>query len=191
MKRLSKRAQRIALIALAIAGMVPVVMITPVMAGLKQVRQAVTQTLDRPQVKLALTVEQQVVEQNQQGKQTVLWKAMEGKVAVKPGNVLRYSVKGQNVGNAAAKNLIITQPIPRQTVYIVGSTSNSNNAKATYSINNGKSFVENPTVQVKLPDGTVKTRSAPAEAYTHVRWTVSKALSPKAGVSAEYQVKVR
>jgi uncharacterized repeat protein (TIGR01451 family) len=189
MKRLSKR-MSLALTTLVLLGAVPIVTGTPVFASLKQAGEAIAQVLNRPEVKLNLSVEKQVVGQDQQGAKVVSWKALEGKATVNPGDVLRYIVKGQNAGDVAAKKLAVTQPIPKKTVFVLGSATDASRAKLTYSIDNGKSFVEKPMVQVKLPDGKVETRSAPAEVYTHVRWSFAQALNPKAAIDASYQVKV-
>lgn len=70
-------------------------------------------------------------------------------------------------------------------------TVKHNTAKIIYSIDNGKSFGEKPLVQVKLPNGKIVTRPAPAALYTHVRWKFGQAISPKVDVNATYQVRVR
>jgi uncharacterized repeat protein (TIGR01451 family) len=164
---------------------------TPVFANLKEAGAAIAQALKRPQVKLNLAVEKQVVAQDQNGQPKAAWKALEGKVNVTPGDVLRYVVTGQNAGDSAAKNLVVTQPVSKGTVYVVGSAMNENGAKTVYSIDNGKTFVEAPTVQVKLANGKVEQQPAPAEAYTHVRWNFGKSFDSAATVKTAYQVKVR
>jgi uncharacterized repeat protein (TIGR01451 family) len=177
--------------AVALLAAAPFLASAPVMASLQQAGDAIVQTLRRPQVKLQLTAERQVVEQDLAGRTKTTWKSLAGKVTVQPGDVLRYTVAGHNAGESGAKNLAITQPIPKQMAYVLGSAANDNRAKTVYSIDNGKSFVENPTVKVTLADGTVATRPAPAEAYTHVRWQFTNAVNPDATVQANYQAKVR
>jgi uncharacterized repeat protein (TIGR01451 family) len=179
--KMSKR-MSIALTTAALVGAIPFFTSAPVQASLQQATDAIAQALQRPDVKLQLQVEAQEKEN---------WKELTGKVSVQPGTVLRYTVKGQNAGDRAAEKLVITQPVPAKTAYVLGSATSQHEAKLTYSIDQGKSFVEAPTVQVKRPDGTVETRPAPAEAYTHVRWSFTQALNPKAAIAAAYQVKVR
>lgn len=189
MKKLSKRVSiAVSVAALTIA--VPLMSNSPVMAGLKQMGDAIAQTFNRPQIKLALSAEKQIVIPDQNNQKAVSWKALEGKVTVSPGDVLRYTVTGQNEGDQPAKELVVSQPIPKQMSYVLGSATNNSNAKTTYSIDDGKSFVENPTVTIKLANGQVETRPAPAEAYTHIRWNFGDT-SPKAAVKAMYMVKVR
>jgi uncharacterized repeat protein (TIGR01451 family) len=147
-----------------------------------------------PKVELNLAAEKKVVQLDEKGKEKVSWQALnQGKAIVNPGYVLRYTASGANKGNSPAKNLVITQPIPKGMVYILNSATFASNdgSAVTYSIDNGKTFVAKPTVQVVLPNGKVETRPAPAEAYTHVRWTVGNSLAPDAEVNVAYQVKVR
>jgi uncharacterized repeat protein (TIGR01451 family) len=148
----------------------------------------------QPKVQLNLAAEKKVVQLDEKGKEKVTWQALnQGKAVVNPGDVLRYTVSGANKGNSPAKNLAITQPIPKGMVYVLKSATVASNESSavTYSIDNGKTFVAQPTVEVVLPSGKVETRPAPAEAYTHVRWTVGNTLAPDAGVNVAYQVKVR
>jgi hypothetical protein len=98
-------------------------------------------------------------------------------------------VVAKNNGDREADKLIVTQPIPKGTVYAIGSATR--NTAVTYSIDSGKTFAENPLVQVTLPDGRVQMQPAPPEVYTHVRWTVGKAIAPRNGVELAYDVSVR
>ncbi|HBE18936.1 MAG TPA: hypothetical protein DDW51_15335, partial [Cyanobacteria bacterium UBA11367] len=164
---------------------------TPVLASLQQVGESIVQTLNRPQVKLNLGAEKKAVTQDQNGKQQVSWQSLESNAVVQPGDVLRYTVSSNNAGDIPAQNLIVTQPISQQMIYIFGSAKNSNGAKITYSIDSGKNFGENPTIQVKLPNGKVENRPAPPETYTHIRWNFTKSIDPTTGVKASYEVKVK
>jgi len=183
----------IALGALGLIAAVPFVSETPVFASLRQVGAAIAQNLQpQPQVQLRLNAEKKVVQQTQQGKQETTWQPLQGKVVVQPGDVIRYTMSGKNDSDRPVKNLVVTQLIPRQTIYVLNSAAVKNKtAKVTYSIDNGKSFVEKPTIQVKLADGKVETRPAPAELYTRLRFNFGDAIAPATVVSAAYQVKVR
>jgi uncharacterized repeat protein (TIGR01451 family) len=164
----------------------------PVLAS-RQAGTAIAENIQRQtQIQLYLGAEKKVLRKDQQGKQQVTWQTLRGNVVVQPGDVLRYVVTGKNNSNRAVKNLVVTQPIPKQTAYLLNSVTVKNNkAKVTYSINNGKSFVAQPTIQVKLVNGKVETRPAPAEIYTYVRWKFEQPISPETAVNATYQVRVR
>jgi len=146
----------------------------------------------QPKVQLRLTADKKMVQKDTVGKDKVTWVSLQGNVTVQPGDVLRYTVTGANNGSRPATNLVVTQPIPKQTAYVLNSSATiKSTATVTYSIDNGKTFVAKPTVQVKLANGKVETRPAPAEVYTHVRWKFTDAIATKATIGAVYQVRVK
>jgi uncharacterized repeat protein (TIGR01451 family) len=140
---------------------------------------AIAQNAQRPDVKLNLIAERRDGESWQGGSLN----------NARPGDVLRYSLKGKNQGNRAASNFTLTQPIPNRTVYVAQSATGT--AQITYSIDKGKTYSAQPMIQVKRADGSLESRPAPAESYTHVRWKFQNAIEPGANVSAFYQVRVR
>ncbi len=146
--------------------------------------------LRQPKVNLHLVADQKVVSQ-EQGQETLRWQAVDNKITAKPGDVFRFTVTGKNEGTREAKNFAVTQPVPRGTVYELNTATVAAGITATYSIDQGKTFVARPLVKVTLANGQVVERPAPAEAYTHIRWTLAQELQPNASVSAAYQVKVR
>jgi uncharacterized repeat protein (TIGR01451 family) len=168
----------------------PLVAMKPVRASFQEASSMVAQAL-RPDVKLVMGVEQQVVTLDSQGREQLRWETLSGDVEVSPGDVLRYSVRSENAGEAAAKNLVITQPVPEQTIYVLGTASPDTNATLTYSIDNGQTFVVQPMVEVVTPDGKVEQQPAPASAYTHVRWSFGDTLEPKITLDVNYQVQVK
>ncbi|PSB20329.1 DUF11 domain-containing protein [Phormidesmis priestleyi ULC007] len=150
--------------------------------------------LKQPKVELNLSAEKQHLQKDEQGKEITTWQAMtSGNTGANPGDVIRYTLKGENKGDRAAKNLAVTQPIPIGTVYVLNSATvvNTNNNAITYSIDSGKTFVTKPVIKVTLASGQIEQRPAPAEAYTHIRLSVNNGLEPKADVKAAYWVKVR
>ena len=165
----------------------------PVVANIFQDSAAVAQNAEKGQVQLRLKAEKKIVKTDAQGNRKVTWQELPNGAQVQRGEVLRYSVSGANNGEKAVNNLTINQPIPRGMAYVLNSaTVNANSgAQITYSINGGKTYVKNPTVEVKLADGTVETRPAPDTAYTHVRWNFGKSVPGKGAVNGTYQVRVR
>nr|WP_198161154.1 DUF11 domain-containing protein [Anabaena sp. CA = ATCC 33047] len=142
-------------------------------------------------LQLHLKAEKQILTKNQQGKQQVTWQALKGQAQVKPGDRLRYTVTGENTSDRPLKNLTLNQSIPNGMVYVLKSANiNNQDAKITYSIDGGRSFVENPIIKVTLTDGKVETKPAPATAYTHIRLQIPS-IAAKAVVTATYQTQVR
>ncbi|NJL09693.1 MAG: hypothetical protein HC908_04255 [Calothrix sp. SM1_7_51] len=85
----------------------------------------------------------------------------------------------------------MTQPVARGLIYKLNSATPADGAILTYSIDQGKNFVANPVVKVTLANGKVEERPAPAEAYTHVRWSFNQQMQPNASVQVAYLTKVR
>jgi len=141
-------------------------------------------------VQLRLDVEKQVVAQDQQGKQVKTWVALKGQATVTPGDVLRYTLSAENKSDRPIKNLNLDQPIPRGMRYILKSAIVPDNGKITYSIDGGRTFVDNPTVKVTLPNGAVELRPAPANAYSNIRILIPS-LAAKSTLKATYQTQVR
>lgn len=163
----------------------------PASAGLEEIKEAIVSSIARPNIKLNLTVYRQGIQRLKNGRKALVWQKLPNNTKVMPGNILRYTVVGKNEGKAEANNLIITQPIDPQTIYQIRSAKSSIEADISYSINNGKSFERNPTIKVKLADGTMAEKPAPTEVYTHVRWTFKESVSPNKRVKASYLAKVR
>lgn len=180
--------------AIAVMAAIPFATQMPVLsASFKPFGTAIAQNVQQqPKVQLRLTADKKIMQKDQQGNQKVAWQPLQGNVVVQPKDVIRYTITGANNSDRSAKNLVFTQPIPNRTIYVLNSAVAQNNAaKITYSIDKGKTFVENPIIQVKLADGKVETRPAPAEMYTHIRWNFGSDVNPKTAVNGSYQVQVR
>jgi uncharacterized repeat protein (TIGR01451 family) len=177
--------------AFALIATVPFISQVPGVASLWHSTSAVAQNVQtQGQIQLRLEAEKQVVAQDQQGKQSKAWQPLKGQAVVQPGDVLRYTLSGENKSDRSVSNLTLNQPIPKGMVYVLKSTSATNNAKITYSIDGGRSFVENPTVKATLPNGKVETKPAPAITYTHIRLQIPS-VAAKTTVKATYQTQVR
>lgn len=186
-----KRVSLAGLGAFALIATVPFVGQIPGIANVWHLESAVAQNIKtQGQIQLRLEAEKQVVAKDQQGKQSQKWEPLKGQVVVRPGDVLRYTLSGENKSDRPVKNLTFNQPIPKGMVYVLNSTNVAKNAKVIYSIDGGRSFVENPTVKVTLPGGKVETKAAPATAYTHIRLQIPS-LAAKTTVKATYQTQVR
>ena len=109
--------------------------------------------------------------------------------AVKPGEVLAWTIVSENSGNAAAHYKAVAR-IPRGTEFIAGSAK-ADGARAVYSIDNGKSFSDKPTVEEKQADGTGKRVPAPVAMYTDIRYEWSDPLAQGGKLSASYKLLVK
>ncbi len=185
-----KRFSIASLSAFVLVATVPFVNQVPGIAPLWQSTSAVAQSNSKkPQLELRLEAKKQVIVKNQEGKEVKTWETLKGQSSVKPGDILQYTLIGNNKSDKAIKNLTLNQPIPKQMVYVLKSTQAPKDAKITYSIDNQRTFVENPTIEVTRK-GKVETEPAPATAYTHIRLKIPS-VPGKATVTATYETQVR
>lgn len=108
-----------------------------------------------------------------------------------PGEILQWTIKSQNDGNAPAHHYKTIGEIPPGTSYVIGSARAEGNVGVVYSIDGGQSFEAKPMIDQKQPDGSVRKVAAPASSYTHVRYEWNDPLSEGKQVSAFYKVRVK
>ena len=111
--------------------------------------------------------------------------------ARKSGEVLDWTIVSENSGNADALEYKAVGHIPRGMTFVAGSAKAEGNAKAIFSIDGGKSFSAQPTIEEKQADGTVKRVPAPVSMYTEVRYEWSDPLTKGGKLSASYKVRVK
>ena len=161
----------------------------PVRASLTQVKQIIAQATPAPAVQLNLTAAKKSIAVTSGGEQ-VTWENVDEGAVVNPGDILRYTITSENPGASVANDLAITQPIPEQMVYELDSAQSANEAQVEFSIDDGETFVANPTIEIETEEGEIIEQPAPASAYTHVRWQFGS-LAPDANLAATYEVQVQ
>lgn len=107
-----------------------------------------------------------------------------------PGDVIEYRLAFTNHTDGAVSDVVLVDPIPAGLVFLPGTvTASREDLRIEYSIDDGASWSESPVVDVDVEGETV-TRPAPADAYTHVRWTVTGSVNPGARVDARFRARV-
>jgi len=107
-----------------------------------------------------------------------------------PGDEIRYRLVFTNVTAGPVKNIQFVDPIPSGMVYVLGSATSDPRVHAEYSIDGGRTYAAQPMIGV-VEDGKQVQKHAPAEQYTHVRWTVVGSLARGAQVSVEFRGRVK
>ncbi len=181
----------IGLSAIAAFTAVPLLHNTPAQANFLKAGSNLVKKLTQPEVKLNLAAYKKEVEHDQIGQTKVVWKDLGSQAVVQPGDVLRYSITSRNIGDAAARNLVLNQPVPAQMSYVPNSAASNAGLLLSYSIDGGKHFSVRPMIQVKQADGNLIETPAPAELYTHLRWEAQGDLPPQRNIVASYEVRVR
>jgi uncharacterized repeat protein (TIGR01451 family) len=136
-------------------------------------------------IELSTTAQVEVTETNAQGEKVV--KRQPAKQVV-PGKEVIYTIRAKNTGAEPAGSIVVTNPIPNQTVYVDGSAFGSG-TEITFSVDGGKNYGKPGQLTVKTADGT--TRPATAQDYTHVRWTFQFELQPGQEAPVWYRVRVK
>ena len=111
-----------------------------------------------------------------------------------PGDTNEYTLAYQNRETAdSLKRIIIATPIPQETVWILQSAKAEIPSNLEASIDGGKQY-QAPPIMIPTPGPDGKEMilvEAPAEAYTHLRWILSKPLAPGSEAVVRYRVKVK
>lgn len=103
-------------------------------------------------------------------------------------DILFYTIAYTNDGRSPAIDAAIVDPVPNGTVYLLDSATGKN-TEITCSIDGGRFFQAPPAKHVvQNPDGSREERVAPAQMYTHIKWTIRKPVLP--GESGQLSFKV-
>ncbi|MCA1555221.1 MAG: hypothetical protein LC747_00875 [Acidobacteria bacterium] len=111
--------------------------------------------------------------------------------AVHPGEILDWTIKSANEGDAPARQYRTIGQIPQGTSFVTGSAVAEYGASVSYSIDGGKNFASQPVIEEKQADGTKKLVPAPASLYTQVRYEWSDPLAAGSTLAASYKVRVK
>jgi uncharacterized repeat protein (TIGR01451 family) len=150
-------------------------------AGFAQ-RHFLTAAVARPEIKVELAA---TVERNNE------LVPVEKANLVKQGELLDWTIKSENSGAAAASDYKAVGRIPAGTSFVAGSAKVEGSAKVGYSLDGGKSYSTNPTIEEKQADGSTKKVAAPVSMYTNVRYEWADPLAPGGHVTASYKVRVK
>jgi uncharacterized repeat protein (TIGR01451 family) len=115
---------------------------------------------------------------------------LDNKTVVNPGEILDWTITSENSGNASALQYKTVGHIPQGTTFVADSAK-ADGAKALYSIDGGKSYSAQPTIEVKQADGSVKRVPAPVSMYTEIRYEWADPLAQGGKLSASYKVRVK
>ena len=178
--------------AIALLSSISISGVMPSLASLQNSEPAIAQTAKQEApIKLQLAAERQSLLAVASGQ--LDWKPLPNDATLRPGETIRYVVTASNTSDRQIKKLVVTQQIPKGSVYVLGSATlpKVEGANLDYSIDGGKTYSEKPTIRVKLENGEIVTRPAPDSMYTNVRWRFGDNFSAKTVANATYQVRIR
>ncbi|MGB5538993.1 MAG: hypothetical protein WBO37_02785 [Gammaproteobacteria bacterium] len=137
------------------------------------------------QIEVSAIAEIEVTEVNAQGEKVVKRTAAS---SVVPGTEVIYTITARNSGTVPADHIVVTNPVPEETVYVDGSASGSGTDIA-FSVDGGNSYDKAEKLTIEDADGNL--RAARAEDYTHVRWTLQSNLGPDQEAPVWYRARVK
>ena len=115
----------------------------------------------------------------------------ETELVINPKDILIYRLTCTNKGGEPATEVIITDPIPEGTEYIMGSAT-GDSAKITFSIDGGNTYQNPPVIyKVRKSDGTIQVKLATPEMFTHIRWLFVGNIMPQELRRASFEVRVK
>lgn len=117
------------------------------------------------------TVQKEEVFVNESGEQD---KRLVAADVVVPGETVFYTITFTNVSSESADNVVITNPISEDLVYVQGSGFGPG-SDIQFSIDGGQTFAAASELTV-TEDGAI--RAALPSDFTHVRWVMQRDLEP-------------
>jgi len=110
--------------------------------------------------------------------------------ALMAGDVVRYRLTFTNITTHPVKSVMFDNPLPTGLRYQDGTAAVDRDLVAIqYSIDGGKTYSAKPMIEVEV-EGKRVPRAAPAETYTHIRWSVQGSVLPGAAVHAEFRAQL-
>jgi uncharacterized repeat protein (TIGR01451 family) len=109
-----------------------------------------------------------------------------------PNDVIEYRLTYANSGDAAVRNVSVTDPIPSGTEYLSHTATRPEKGAVEFSIDGGESYHSWPVrYQVTLDDGSREWREATPDMITHIRWTFSGEFEPDMEITLSYRAVVK
>lgn len=106
-----------------------------------------------------------------------VWRFVPARVLAQ-GQVIYYTVRVTNPAPTFASNVVVTQRIPENTVYVPG-TASGPGAIVTFSIDGGQTFIRAEELE--------REGRMPPSKYTHIRWQLRNPLAPGASALMRFQ----
>jgi uncharacterized repeat protein (TIGR01451 family) len=110
----------------------------------------------------------------------------------RPNDIIEYKLTYKNNSNTPLQNLVITDPVPAEAVYIAESAHLPQEGRVQFSVDEGQSYHAWPVkVLIETADGEQVWKDAAPEQVTHIRWTLDEAVDPDQGIVVGYRASVK
>ena len=136
-------------------------------------------------IKLLCTAHKEIVVVNDAGERQITYTSV---AVTLPGDVIRYTLTYNHIGDEPATSVVIINPIPESTFYIADSAGGED-MEISFSIDGGKAYGKAKELKVIGPGG-VSRLALPAE-YTHVRWELLRELEKGESGIVFFKVRIK
>ena len=102
---------------------------------------------------------------------------------VSPGEEVIYTLNFENRDDRAAEDIVLVMPVPAEIIYLEGSIV-GDGATASFSADGGQTYLNRGRLTV-IENGAV--RPARGNEITHIKWTLTQALAPRATGVVSYR----
>lgn len=138
-------------------------------------------------IELRSTAEVDVVSTNAKGEKEAK-RVDVGKAKVVPGDTVFFTTTYTNIGKQPADKVVITNPVPEHMMYL-DKSAEGKGTKIEFSVDGGKSYAARDKLVVTDAQGNKRTASAAD--YTHIKWTVSKPVTPGTKGRVSFKAKLK
>jgi len=105
-----------------------------------------------------------------------------------PGDEVIYTIRFQNIGTEPAGDVRITDPIPVQMIYKIGSASGPD-ADVLFSVDGGKTLA--PADRLTVLDDGGNPRPPVPEEFTHVQWVLKTPVVPGGSGEVSFRAQLK
>lgn len=107
---------------------------------------------------------------------------------VTPGETVVYSIRYKNDGAGPAGDIVLVMPVPKEVAYVEGSVAGVDSANVSFSADGGETYVARGRLTV-VEGG--EPRPARGDEITHIKWTLTAPVAPKAEGEVSYKAVLR
>jgi len=124
-------------------------------------------------VSVTTSIMREVEVENEQGKKEIRLENVESAV---PGEEIVFIVTYLNKGKLPAENIVLTNPVPREMIYVGGSAGGETTV-IIFSVDGGDTY-DMPEKLFVVDENGERVQAKP-EDYTHIRWRLTESLEPE------------
>lgn len=110
---------------------------------------------------------------------------------VYPRDLVEYTLRYSNSGNASATGVNLVGPIPEGTIYLDQTATDDALLHPLFSIDQGETYHEAPVTYIEIDEnGQEVTKTATPDMITHIKWMMGNVMEVGQEVSVSYRVQV-